>query len=94
MNLLAVYTSEIEFKQLYESALSYFPEEEIKYLPWFHSLFIGSIVGCFLDPLINIAGNREVLTKKLHQQGFYICAVFAKDYMGKVQQKRFLPNHL
>lgn len=59
-----------------------------------YPLFAGSIVGCFVDRLTDMAGNREVLTKKLHKQGFYICAIFAKDCMGKVQQKRFLPSYL
>lgn len=59
-----------------------------------YPLFPGSIVGCFVDPLTDMAGNREVLAKKLHKQGFYTCAAFAKDCMGKINQKRFLPNYL
>lgn len=39
-----------------------------------------------------MAGNREVLTKKLHKQGFYICALFAKTAWVKFSKKGFFPT--
>lgn len=79
-------------------------EGEIKYqslVSFAYSLFLGKLVHCFLEPLSDKVGNREVtlLPDKeaaQAQKRFYVSAFFAKDHMGKVQkqQKKNFPNYI